>query len=467
MRWGRLGDRVHRAALLLAVLGAVLGGLVIAGLTWWLLWWLLGAKSETPNQLDLTKIALSVAAGVGGAVALVVAYRRQRDLERGRFAELFGAAAKQLGDVDAAVRIAGVYAMAGVADEFSAPSRRQQCIDVLCGYLQLPYEAADGANHLVSRAESTEEAGAKVERVYEFRRNDREVRRAIVRVIAQHLRRSAEISWSDCDFTFNNAVIEKPDFRYAVFRGQHTSFAGATFIGATTFESAVFAGRHLTFRGATFRDGPALFDRVEFGPDRIDKREPAFVVGTTFADITFEGPASFENAVFGGPRTDFSGTRFLGARTSFQDAKFRAELTSFERAAFDGAHIAFDRTEFASTRVLFRGAQFYATLTAFDEARVGAPNRLRNRGTRETDFAQAEFHGGIRFPRTVLGGRTVDFTEGDFFGDISFLGTRFAAQEIHFDRPKAWVGTHFDWDDAPTRKPTSVKPNPWPPTAAG
>ncbi|WP_433683796.1 pentapeptide repeat-containing protein [Nocardia sp. CA-119907] len=466
MRWGRLGDRLHRAALLLAVFGAVVGGLVIAGLTWWLLWWLLGAKAETPNQLDLTKIALSVVAGVGGAVALVVAYRRQRDLERGRFAELFGAAARQLGDADAAVRIAGVYAMAGVADEFSAPSRRQQCIDVLCGYLQLPYEPADGSNHLVSRAESAEEAGVKVERVYEFRRNDREVRRAIVRVIAQHLKPSAEISWSACTLTFNNAVIEKADFRYAVFLGRHTSFAGATFIGPTTFEFASFAGLHLTFRGATFRDGPALFDRAAFGSDRLEKSEPAGV-GTTFAEVTFEDPASFEGATFRGPRTDFSGTRFLGARTSFQDAQFRAELTSFERAAFDGDHIAFDRAEFTSPRITFKSAQFYATLTAFDDARVGASNRLRNRGTRETVFSRAEFHGGIRFPRTVFGGRMIDFTEGDFFGDISFLGTRFAAQEIHFDRPKAWVGTHFDWDDVPTRKPTSVKPNPWPPTAAG
>ncbi|MEV5838133.1 pentapeptide repeat-containing protein [Nocardia sp. NPDC052112] len=463
MRWGRLGDRLHRAALLLAVVGAVVGGLVIAGLTWWSLWWLLGAKAETPNQLDLTKIALSVAAGVGGAVALVVAYRRQRDLERGRFAELFGAAARQLGDADAAVRIAGVYAMAGVADEFSAQSRRQQCIDVLCGYLQLPYEPTDGANHIVSRSESAEQAGTKVERVYRFRQNDREVRRAIVRVIAQHLRPSADIRWSTCNLTFNGAVLEQVDFREAVFSGRHTSFAGATFMGQSTFERVRFDGHHVTFRGATFRDGPVLFDHAKFDTSRIEKHEPAGH-GTTFADATFESAVSFESAHFQGPRTNFSGARFLGPRTSFQDAEFRAELTSFERAVLDGAHIAFDGAEFTSSRIAFRGAQFYATLTAFDEAKIGAPNRLRNRGTRETDFSRAEFHGGVRFPRTVLGGRTVDFTEGDFFGDIAFLGTRFAAQEIHFDRPRAWVGTHFDWDDAPTRKPSTVKPNPWPPT---
>jgi hypothetical protein len=66
-----------------------------------------------------------------------VAYRRQRDIEQGRFVERFGAAAAQLGDHDVAVRIAGVYAMAGVADE-STGVRRQQCIDVLCVYLTPP-----------------------------------------------------------------------------------------------------------------------------------------------------------------------------------------------------------------------------------------------------------------------------------------------------------------------------------------
>jgi uncharacterized protein YjbI with pentapeptide repeats len=457
-----LGDRLHRAALLLAVLTAVVGGLVIAALTWWLLWLGLGAKAETPNQLDLTKIALSVAAGVGGAVALVVAYRRQRDLERGRFAELFGAAARQLGDADVAVRIAGVYAMAGVADEFSAPSRRQQCIEVLCGYLRLPYDPDGGSNHLVSRAESTEEAGIKVERVYQFRQNDGEVRRTIVKVIADHLRRSADISWSDCEFDFNRAVLEKADFRYAVFAGRHTSFARATFTGTTTFEHATFAGPHVTFREATFRGGSALFDHAGFGSTRVMKNELAGF-GTTFCDVTFDCPTSFESATFSGSRTTFQGARFLGARTSFQEAVFRAELTSFERVTLDGERVTFTGADLTSPRITFTGAQLYATAIDFDDVRFGAPSRLRTKGTRETDFTRAEFHGAVTFARTTLGGRTVDFSEADFFGDISFRTTRFAANEVRFDRPKAWVGAHFDWDDNPTRKPTCVKPNPWPP----
>ncbi|PPJ36556.1 hypothetical protein C5E45_19225 [Nocardia nova] len=65
--------------------------------------------------MDATKRALTVVGGVGGVVALVIAYRRQRDVEQGRFVERFGAAAAQFGATDVAVRIAGIYAMAGVA----------------------------------------------------------------------------------------------------------------------------------------------------------------------------------------------------------------------------------------------------------------------------------------------------------------------------------------------------------------
>ncbi|MFG1795740.1 hypothetical protein [Nocardia sp. NPDC049149] len=74
--------------------------------------------------------------------------RHADDTERAREAALrerFGAAATQLADKSAAIRIAGVYAMVGVADEQSG-LRRQQCIDVLCGYLRLPYDPEQGGS---------------------------------------------------------------------------------------------------------------------------------------------------------------------------------------------------------------------------------------------------------------------------------------------------------------------------------
>ena len=59
--------------------------------------------------------------------------------------ERFATAAGQLGDdKPSAVRLAGVYAMAGLADDW--PENRQTCVDVLCGYLRLPYEPDPGEN---------------------------------------------------------------------------------------------------------------------------------------------------------------------------------------------------------------------------------------------------------------------------------------------------------------------------------
>ncbi|MEO3811420.1 hypothetical protein ABGB17_20705 [Sphaerisporangium sp. B11E5] len=106
--------------------------------------------------LDIIKIALAVVGGIGGAVALVVAYRRQRLAEednlRARqaarrddtklFNERFTTATGQLGNDSAAVRLAGVHALAALADDWAGG--RQMCIDVMCAYLRLPQRPEPG-----------------------------------------------------------------------------------------------------------------------------------------------------------------------------------------------------------------------------------------------------------------------------------------------------------------------------------
>src|SRR5215470_7603726 len=57
--------------------------------------------------------------------------------------ERFATAAEQLGsDKPAAVRLAGVYAMTGLADDWQ--ENRQTCVNVLCAYLRMPYEPDPG-----------------------------------------------------------------------------------------------------------------------------------------------------------------------------------------------------------------------------------------------------------------------------------------------------------------------------------
>ena len=59
------------------------------------------------------------------------------------FNERFATAAAQVGsDKPPAVRLAGVYAMAGLADDWE--ENRQTCVDVLCGYIRMPYSPEPG-----------------------------------------------------------------------------------------------------------------------------------------------------------------------------------------------------------------------------------------------------------------------------------------------------------------------------------
>ena len=88
--------------------------------------------------------------------------------------ERFATAAEQLGsDKPAAVRLAGVYAMAGLADDWE--ENRQTCVDVLCAYLRMPYEPDPGQD-------------APEPQRLDFQAL-REVRHTVIRVITAHLKR--------------------------------------------------------------------------------------------------------------------------------------------------------------------------------------------------------------------------------------------------------------------------------------
>jgi hypothetical protein len=186
---------------------AALAGL--AGLAWVLL----GAggfrRHGAPPLHDTVSVAQLVFASVAGAgalVALVVAYRRQKVAEadsahdRARVLnERFTAIAAQLGDAQPAVRLAGVHAMAGLADDWRA--NRQTCIDVLCAHLRMPYEPDPG------------EGAPAAERL--ALRAGREVRHTVIRVITAHLQRDAAVSWRGCNFDFTGIIFDGGTFTVA------------------------------------------------------------------------------------------------------------------------------------------------------------------------------------------------------------------------------------------------------------
>lgn len=141
--------------------------------------------------------------------------------------ERFTTAVSQLGEAAAAVRLGGVHALAGLADDAPTRELRQTCIDVLCAYLRLPYTAE--ADLPANDADARHTYLAL-----------REVRHTIIRLIRDHLRLppTHPHSWQGHDFDFTGVVFDGGDFSEAVFSGGAVSFSGATFSG-----SAVYFGR--------------------------------------------------------------------------------------------------------------------------------------------------------------------------------------------------------------------------------
>jgi len=180
--------------------------------------------------------------------------------------------------------------MAVVADESSEFTRRQQCIDVLCGYLRLPYDPEQGHSHRTELVTTTTRpaeppATSIEEQVHQrIRQNDREVRQTIVRIISAHLQPEAPINWSGHDYDFTGVLFEDASFAGAAFSGETTTFTRAKFSGQTT-----------TFTGATFSGQTTTFDWAPFSSQTTRFGEPTFKAANLFP---FESPRAWNNVTF-------------------------------------------------------------------------------------------------------------------------------------------------------------------------
>src|SRR5690349_20618822 len=195
--------------------------------------------------------------------------------------ERFDTVAEHLGsDKPPAVRLAAVYAMAGLADDW--PEHRQMCVEVLCGYLRMPYEPEPGGD-------------APVEKRLAFQAS-REVRHTVIRVITAHLNGTAPVSWCGLNFDFAGAVFDGGDFSGAKFTGGTVNFVGAEFSGGT-----------VSFGGAEFSGGTVKFAGAKFSGARVN----------------------FFLARFSGGMVDFAGAKFSGGAVGFGYTGFSGGIINF------------------------------------------------------------------------------------------------------------------------------------------
>jgi hypothetical protein len=209
-------------------------------------------------------VEAAIIAGGVGVVTLIGTLAAQfygiRRTSKDALNARFATAAEELGSDKPAVRLAGVYAMAGLADDWEA--NRQTCIDVLCGYLRMPYEPDPG-----------KDAPEQLKLAFQA---SREVRHTVIRVITRHLRKDAPISWQGRDFDFSGVVFDGGNFVEARFSGGMVNFGNARLSGGTLyFWGAQFSGGlGVGFNGARFSGGTVSFNDAQFSGGTVDFSDP-------------------------------------------------------------------------------------------------------------------------------------------------------------------------------------------------
>ncbi|MET7335984.1 pentapeptide repeat-containing protein [Nonomuraea sp. NPDC005650] len=388
-----------------------------AGITaWWLSSGLppLKPAQEATARIDVIRTALAAGAGVGAAITLMLAFRRQRhheivaastehDASERRVTELYTKAAEQLGNAQAPVRLAGLYALERLAQ--NNPDQRQTIVNVICAYLRMPYTPPSEDRHDKIRTAqriARHGAWARASAAAGDRdaQEERQVRLTAQRILTDHLhytkapasgrgqRRISDLNarfWRDIrldltgatllDFDLADCRVSSAEFHKTAFTG-FTTFGGAIFTDTVWFSEATFIDVP-RFSGATF-DDTVWFDRTTFDNgsrfDRTTFSGTAWFDRATFTGATSFGGATFtDTAAFGG--ATFTDTVWFGGATFAGNAWFGG-TTTIDAAASGEADFTdaatFDMLDFVENAALVRvrGAEY----VELEGARVARPD---------------------------------------------------------------------------------------------
>lgn len=396
------GDRVlsHRT---IALSAAALVLFAVAAC--WLLLALYGQGTDADRaRLESVRTVGTIVLGAGGAIALLLAARRQQtaeqdlvtkrhdlrlreranddarhDAEQRRISNLYLKAVEQLGADKAPVRLAGLYALERLAQDNAG--QRQTIVNVISAYLRMPYDLPH---------EEPTKAGDTHWEEYRACLQEREVRMTAQRILTSHLvlgDGDGSRFWPDLDLDLSGAALIELKLHDCSLR--NANFARATFVGQTTLLGIKFTGS-TRFDNAEFL-GEAWFAEAEFS-DSTHFDSAVFHADARFDEASFLGATVFREAVFLRDAR-FNKTSFVG-KVIFSDAVFQGD------ADFTGTHLA---DEAYLPGVDFgRDARFIEVTFARD----GWFLRVSFSG--DTSFKDVEFNGNVRFVDCTLDG--ADYT---------------------------------------------------------
>lgn len=327
--------------------------------------WRIGA---THDPLDRIKVTLTALGGVGAVGYLVIKYRERAALERGEADEKLVRAVQQLGDPSPQVRIAGVYALADVADTYEGPYH-QRVVDILCGYLRTDrlLKDANGNTQYFTNKDGNPDHNNPISA-------DGAVKSTILTVLASHLRSTTEADinekndpgpWSHCNLDLHGVTLTETLNFFRAHIGRLDT-QDARFFGRANFHRVTFT-EDAAFIGATF-EREAKFDSAKF------RQESYFIKATfnqtpQFKEITFEQNTHFEQSVFKDAanfwNSTFKGIGFFDHTTFAVEVIFTSstfmQYVTFDYATFmhDAHYEGVDFRQQAS----FRGSTFDSNMS--------------------------------------------------------------------------------------------------------
>jgi uncharacterized protein YjbI with pentapeptide repeats len=241
----------------------------------------------------------------------------------------------ELGDPSPAVRMAGVEALARLAD--TSPVHRRACVRVLCAALRQPYDSADPAP------------------------GEPHLRQLMLDVIRDRLKNpDAETSWHGLNLDLSGVALGDADLSGLRLVGgslrlSRSEVAGALDLtgiriegnGALLFDRSVITGQVLLDR-MTLTDGQVLFDHATLDG----------------------GELSIEQAELTGGHLMVTEAQLGSGRVSLTGAKIDGTVVTFHGSTLNGADLLLDTASLTAGRCYLTSLMLTAGSISFRDARI-------------------------------------------------------------------------------------------------
>lgn len=328
-----------------ALMCTVVGMLIFFSFFSWILRhdpfpWNLDQPLSTAELKEVIQSSVTLAAALGIGVTLFLSYRRQKtneetqqttaevlNLQREQhenqvvttLRDRYSKAAEQIASEDAAVRLAGVYALAGLADDWHRRdfSRdRQTCVSLLCAYY---------------RMKSLELPDPSVP----MKVSEMQVQDAVIESISNRMRSDTdpEGRWTSTKFDFRSATIRVARFAGCVFATNSWDFSRAT-LGGVYFTGCVFESDQFNFASAESGVWNVRFDQCVFKGGQIG------------LGLELSGDLWFQNCRFEGTDFDLSWLRLEGGNIVFIDCEFSSGSFDMSHSSLLKGQVNFNRCKF-------------------------------------------------------------------------------------------------------------------------